>query len=466
MLRSIRARLLVAYLGLTLVCFGLFGAMALRDSSARLEGALGRRLTAVAQAAATQVKPNLIAFLEVGDDESRSARRLAKKLQTLRKRCSVARIVVIDARHRSYADTAGKLRIGDRYYHAEADRVELQQVMAGQEASSLMFRGANGVSYKTGYAPVSDGQRVVAAVAVEGSARFLASVSRLREYLLLAGVLLATLVVILTAYVSRRITGPLSRLTMEAQRIGSGDLQRPVESTGRDETALLAKTMNEMRDRLLQRNQQLQQMLAGIAHEVRNPLGGMELFAGLLAEALKEQPDKVKLVKRIRTEIAYLTRVVNEFLDYARDKPPRMQCVRLDEIVRTVEELIAADAQAAGVLLRMQLEPVSARVDPDHVRQILLNLLRNALQVSPSGSSITVTCGQTSAESFLEVVDQGPGIGAENRSRIFEPFFTTREKGTGLGLALSKKLAESNGGQLRLQSDSHGCSFRLDLKAD
>src|SRR5205823_2501516 len=128
---------------------------------------------------------------------------------------------------------------------------------------------------------------------------------------------------------ARRITRPVRLLVAAARAIGEGDLARPIEVTSRDEVGFLAATLETMRGQLRARDERLQMMLAGIAHEVRNPLGGMELFAGLLREALDGQPERLQEVARIEREIRYLKAVVSEFLEYARRPALELDDVRL-----------------------------------------------------------------------------------------------------------------------------------------
>jgi signal transduction histidine kinase len=465
---SLLIRLLVAYLLPTLVLLGLFGWLAHRATERSLEESLGRRLQAVAQAAATQIRPEAVLFLAPGDDDSRTSRRLRHKLKLLQQRTRVARLVVLDRRLRALSDTRGTMRIGERYYNAEADRPELGRVFSGQEASSVLFTGDGGRIYKTGYAPVLQApDRVVAAVGAEGSAEYFTVLARLRTRLLASGAVVALLVVLVTLLLARRITRPLRSLAREARRMGAGQLERPVQVTSRDEVGLLAATMNEMREGLYRRDQQLQMMLGGIAHEVRNPLGGIELFSGLLRDELQEQPEKLEKLDRIERELAYLKKVVEDFLDFARNRPPDRTDLDLSTLVVEAAELMARDAEARGVALSAQCSPTPARCDPQQLRRVLLNLTRNAIQATDEGGgSVVLRCLPDGDGALLEVRDDGRGIPAEDLPRIFDPFFSSREKGTGLGLALANKIVEDHGGSVEVQSEEgQGSLFRVRLPA-
>ncbi len=464
--RSLLGRLLAAYLLPTLALLAAFGYLAYRVTERSLEDSLGRRLTGIAQAAATQILPESVQFLVAGDDESRTGQRLVRKLRHLQQRTRVARIFILDADLRGRSDTQQSMRIGDRYYHAEADRSELRRVFAGEEASSVLFTGEDRRAYKTGYAPIhGEGGGVVAAIGVEGSAEFYVVLARLRNYLLLSGGIVAVLVALVSLLVARRITRPLRRLAGEAERIGAGELEQPIPVTSRDEVGLLAATMNEMRQGLFERDQHMQLMLSGIAHEVRNPLGGIELFSGLLRDDLQGSPEQLQHVQRIERELAYLKKVVGDFLDYARRSPPALQRADLRAIASEVVEILAKDAAERELTVSADgAATAPVRCDPEQLRRVLINLARNAIQATPAGGRVTLRLTAEGGDCACAVEDTGSGIAPDVLPRVFTPFFTTREKGTGLVLALAKKIVDDHGGALEVQSEpGKGSSFRVTL---
>jgi signal transduction histidine kinase len=459
----IREKLVLAYLLPATALIVAFAWLAYRTMRQTLESELGNRLVSLAQAATAQVD---VTFLEelaraLNDREddvdirrSNTYEYLRARLATLRRRTGVRGISIFDRQKRNLVEDSGKVPVGELDYARQADSVELDQVFTGSARASLLFTGKDGVVYKSGYAPVRQGERVVAALAVDGPAEFFTVLSDLQSSLIVAGGALALVVVAVSLFFASRLSRPLRSLVDAAQRIGRGELGRAISVQGRDEVGFLARTMEEMRQSIEARDRQMQMMLSGIAHEVRNPLGGIELYAGLLREELGDDPKKLARVQRIERELAYLKSVVNDFLDFARKLPLDRAPLELGPYLQDVLALVAADAEARGVETEVLVLPEASvvRVDADKLRRAILNLLRNALQAMPQGGRLTLETARNGDRVHLIVRDTGEGMPEEVQKEIFTPFFTTRERGTGLGLAFVKKIVEEHGGEVRVAS--------------
>jgi signal transduction histidine kinase len=227
---------------------------------------------------------------------------------------------------------------------------------------------------------------------------------------------------------------------------------------------VLARELEAMRQALEGRDRQLKMMLAGVAHEVKNPLGGIELFGGLLAEELGEGSAEARAhVARIQGEVAYLKRIVEDFLAYAREQ--RLQVAPLEAPRWLADAAAHLEGEALGrsITLAHTAEEGVLQADGAMLTAALVNLVKNAVQASPAGATVRLSGRRTGTRYVVEVADSGPGIPKEALARIWEPFFTTREKGTGLGLPLARKLVEAHGGTLTLISSSAGTVARLEL---
>lgn len=485
-LSSLPGKLLAALLVPTLLTFAAFGFLAHAAARRALEDELSRRLCAIAAAAAAQISEDSAALLVAGDEDSRTYRNLKRRLVELQEATQAARIYLFDQALTARVDTADA-PIGARLYSLDASRAELRAVFAGQARSSLLFRGKDGRLYKSGYAPVQGrGGAREYAVGVDGSAALFAELLALRRTLILFGSGGVLAVAALALYLSRLWSRPLRQLTQTARGIGQGDLTRPVPQPalrGRDEVAVLAQALEAMRAALRCRDERLQMMLSGIAHEVRNPLGGMELFAGLLRDELSgAAPPDVAVaggyVARIEREVGHLKAVVSDFLEYARRPGLMREQVALLPLLREVAESTeATKAQAGAVAVVVaeapELEALTISADPHQLRRALLNLARNAVQAcagapprdgpAQEGHQVRLALSATADEAQIQVSDTGPGIPADVLPRIYVPFFTTREQGTGLGLAFVKEISADHGGSMEVTTGPSGTTFTLRL---
>jgi signal transduction histidine kinase len=198
------------------------------------------------------------------------------------------------------------------------------------------------------------------------------------------------------------------------------------------------------------------QMAAGIAHEVRNPLMAIKL----LVQAAADRPDGAAFRSRdlqvLEEEIVRLEQIVSGFLDFARPPRPDARPVDVTALVaQTVDGVRArADLQGVTIDVRTPAGPLVASVDPTQLRQVVYNLLFNALDAQPQGGRIQVSLDAPAAphgvaEFVLQVDDAGPGLPPDLGDRIFEPFVSNKESGMGLGLSICRRIVESHGGTLR-----------------
>lgn len=484
----IRNKLIAAYLIPTVLLLVVGCVVIFFEVRASLERELGQRLVAVAEASVGSLpsgEPRRIAKLS-GDDET-TLKRLTSKLEAVRAATRVRRVFLVDPRLRSLADTRDGVAFGDELFELQADRVEMERVFRapGVATSSVMFTGKDGVEYKNGYAPIVFEGDVVGALGVEGSSEFfdvLDDFQRLLVALVVTGLFLIVLVSLMLA---RSMTRPIDQLVVASDRLGRGDLTAPIEMDRRDEFRDLADAFNEMRQNLLDRDEQMQMMLRGIAHEVRNPLGGMELFSGLLAEELEPESQQADYIKKIQKELGYLGRVVNDFLNYARRQPLELTRIEAKPFLEELVNLLAWDLDAQGVKLVLASldEGLELTLDTQRLRPVLINLLRNAGQASEAGGDIelwAVPLASNDLGAFLDdydyaarvilgssvaeadswraicIRDGGCGIAADKLGGVFQPFFTTKEKGSGLGLALAQRRVEEHGGSLAVASTPRG----------
>ncbi len=469
---TILVKLLLAFAVPSLTLFALFGYVALEVTRRDLDAELGTRLEALAASASTHVRGKYLVPLSAGDEQERGYQNVVVKLRAVSE-ATGARLYVFDREFASRADSSEGVAIGTRYYHAELDRVELERVFAGGTASSLTFEADDGRRVKAGYAPVRASEtepEIVLVIGAEAPAAYFARLDDLRASLLVWGAGLTALVLAATFVVALLITRPVRALAAAAARIGQGDLARPIALASRDELGVLASTMETMRAQLAERDARTQQMLAGIAHEVRNPLTGIQLYAGILRDELAGDERAAHAVK-IDREVGYLERVVSEFLDYARRPAPEPVALDAAALVREVAELLGADAAAADLEIEVDAPTAAVPVvaDPGQLRRALLNLGKNAIQaaaeVGERGRAVRLAVEAEVGVVELTVWNRGAMIPDPARARLFEPFFTTREQGTGLGLAFVAEIVRAHGGDVTVTSQPGETRFRVKLPA-
>ncbi len=213
----------------------------------------------------------------------------------------------------------------------------------------------------------------------------------------------------------------------------------------------------------------LGRLSATLAHEVRNPLASMRGAAQmLLSDAAAGSADE-RLTRLIVRESDRLAALVDDYLRLARPPPPTRVSRRLDGIVRETVEMLRADPEFVMTPIETTLEAVVADVDEGQMKQVLINLLRNAVTVSPDNDKVTVTLSALKGQVILEVWDAAGSIAPNDHERIFEPFYTTHEHGTGLGLPTVRTIVHAHGGTIDVVSTPEtGTTFtiRFPLRAE
>ena len=205
---------------------------------------------------------------------------------------------------------------------------------------------------------------------------------------------------------------------------------------------------------------------AGVAHEFRNPLAAVSGSIELLRSSTAATEEDRRLMDIVVREVERLDRLVATLLDYTRPREAGTLAVDLPALVSEVVQMLEGELRAsgrAGVRVALALQPCAVRGDPDQLRQVLWNLLRNAAEAVAEDGHIRVAIAPRDREVLLDVIDDGRGIPAVSAPRIFEPFFSTKPRGTGLGLATVQQVVRAHGGTIELLSGAAGAHFRVCL---
>ncbi len=209
-------------------------------------------------------------------------------------------------------------------------------------------------------------------------------------------------------------------------------------------------------------------LAAGLAHEIRNPLNGASLHLSVLDRALGRAPaaseEAREAVAVLRAEIRRLGALVTDFLDVARPKPLSRADSDMNEVARAVHTLLAPEAASRNVSFRLEpfAFPAQASFDGERMKQVLVNLVRNALEAVQPGGTVTMRVRRLPRDVELDIVDDGPGI-ADPNAPIFDAFYTTKDRGTGLGLSIVQRIVTDHGGEVGFTSQPGATVFTVRL---
>lgn len=421
-----------------------------------LETELGLRLRTLASTTAASVSGDSLQSWSMAPPEVGPPSELARLLQWVRRENDISRILVFGLDRRVVYDSSGLLTPGERFLFLPEEREATASALRGEAAWTPLLREGE-VYLKAAYAPVFFGASdlllalddleadepglgldrrdfVAGFVSVHAHPHFFDQLELLRRSLIGVGVVVLALLVTLVVGVA-----------VYARRLA------------RARTALLrGETLASMG-----------RMAAGIAHEIRNPLGIIKNSAQLLRRELQERGEDTDVVDFIPEEIDRLNDTLTAYLDFAREAPLRLEPVDLVGLLRRTLRLMHADLERSSVSVTHNLDEVqSAEVeaDPRRLQQVFLNLLLNALQAMPEGGALELRLEPGPTGCRIQVRDDGQGIDPRRLEDIFEPFSTTREKGSGLGLFIVRRIVEEHRGRIEVESEpGRGTTFTLEL---
>ncbi len=285
--------------------------------------------------------------------------------------------------------------------------------------------------------------------------------------------------VLLTIPISRNIGRPLRHLMERVRRIPQGDLAEPIEIRGSDEVADLARTIDEMRRSLLHLHEQRAALLSDISHEMRTPLARIRMVAESVADGLmREAAPLERAMEGICVQVDEVNQMLGDLLELARFEVPSKQLLEMQslDLGALLEERrqhlsLAGQSKHVRIVLKVE-EPAlpSIQGDARRIKQVVNNLVQNALRYSPENGEIRLRVVRQGGEVCVEVADQGPGIPEGERERVFERFVrldASRSRKTGhqgLGLAIVKQLVESHGGRVGVrEAEGGGACFWFTL---
>jgi two-component system sensor histidine kinase BaeS len=383
---------------------------------------------------------------------------------------------------------AGNVRTDNAETQSVVERIDIEALRAGRSSEGVVE--VSGKRYAYVAVPVrarfADRPVLVAGIVLAKRAGVGWGPIVLRA--LLAAGLAALLGALASTLLARRLARPVQEVAAATARVASGDLTQRVPVEGEDELADLARSFNAMSSALAEARRREGEFLASVSHELRTPLTAIRGYVEALEEgAVRSPKGRAEALGVIKTETARLERLVRDVMDLARLDAQEFRLEERDadlaEVVRGAEGAHRAEAEAAGLTLDVDVPEsgLPSRTDPDRVRQILTNLIENAIRVTPRGGGVTLA-GRIDGQAVVLVVgDTGPGIAPEHLLHVFERTYLRNvgardgdgasepepgrlAAGSGLGLAIVRELTRALGGRVEVSSrPGEGTTFRVTL---
>ena len=313
--------------------------------------------------------------------------------------------------------------------------------------------------------------------------------------IILAVITIASLSFVLGFLFLKFINVPIKKLTETMKKAEEGDLNVRVNVKSRDEMGSLAENLNIMIEKLNLAKQEAEQyhqeliqradrmasigeLASGIAHEIRNPLAGIQGAIQILAEDFPKEDPRKQVTDEIQKQIYKLERLVKDLLNYAKPVPANYLPTDINQLVdKVLSFFVIQRGKSEDFKIEKRLfSPLpKTMIDPNSMEQAFLNIILNAQKAMPKGGTFTVSTvvlpkkkdnGKEAAEVRVIFEDTGVGIPMDNLPKIFNPFFSTRSDGTGLGLAITKNIVEQQGGKIEVESQINlGTKFIITLPA-
>jgi two-component system, OmpR family, sensor histidine kinase MtrB len=276
-------------------------------------------------------------------------------------------------------------------------------------------------------------------------------------------------------WLRRSVLRPVTEIRQAMRRFSSGHKRTRAPETGPTELREVARTFNEMATAIGRQQEDQLAFLAGVAHDLRNPLSALKMSTALATPGRGDpSPERVqKMLALVRRQVARLDRMVGDLLDATRIEAGKLELQLREcdarELARAVVELYQATGQSHELRLELPEAPILLNCDGARIEQVLNNLVSNALKYSPAGTRVDVTVSREGEEALFAVADQGIGISAEERRHLFAPFkrasgARAHAPGAGLGLSVARRIVEAHGGRIEVDSQpGHGSVFRIRL---
>ena len=435
-IHTILSRLMLLLLAAILIVLYAGGWYLLQLVKESKERDLGQRLVSIGQTAAIQLEKlhwNLEDFTDAEGNvdvellaayaDAPNVQDLRAWLRRLKNQNNLHTVMIVDFENQILIDAEGSHAVGEKFPFLEIDQVEIANAQTGTPATSPLYR-VRDFPYKRSYTPLKDANnRVLSLLRLEASRDYFQELVGLKHRLYWLGFVCALLLVLVAALFYRL----LKHLIKAEEAIAFTD-----------------------------RLQSLGTLAAGLAHELRNPLGIILATSEGLRDELPEHAEQHHLVTDIIGECQRLNMLITQFLSFSHPATSAdVQPFQFTATLESVLKLLKKDLEKKQIAVQTTYqEPLPLlQIDEKNVRQVLLNLLLNAKDAVAQGGTIAIRVERKRKWVSIEIRDDGCGIPARDLKAIYDPFFTTKPTGTGLGLFISRNIVEGCGGKMEINSE-------------
>ncbi len=410
----------LAFAGVAMLVTLISAVLAYQGVRSAFEQTSARRVTQIAELAASQVSPADLEDLHRLGNEGTGFAVLETQLLPLRATAGLTALSLIDTTRRVLFDADELASFTQLSPLDSLARDSLSAALNGRTTTAA-YRGASGAR-RAALVPIHDAGHVIAVVAGEIAPDWFDELERLRRRLAFITLVSFVAIALLTALIVR-VTG--EQLSLERRLSRSENLA----AMGR--------------------------LTATLAHEIKNPLA---IIRGSAKRLGKLEPEAQRMSDSLIEEVDRLTRTVGRYLQFARGEATPGETGDAAAALAATLDLLEGEVESRRCTLARPTDLAQAQVtlDSESLKQVFLNLLLNALEASPEGSQVSVQLDRTDQRVMVRVRDQGAGLPAEVLERLGEPFYTTKAQGTGLGLFLSRRLVQSAGGELSALNPAAG----------
>ncbi len=463
---KLQPKILILVVGILIVSFGALSVPLFWYTRGALESELNRRLLNMAETAGGQLNRDLLRNLAREPALTGVRLALEQELAYFLKD-GIEGIAV-------YSEEGVELARKSLVLTNQRQIAALLQTFTDQgnitrQVVSEIYRLPGGEYFKTAAIVIDIDDEPAPILAVWGGVEFMSEVDQLLGSLFWF-VLIAIIVAVSLAIVfSRSLIRPVTKLSAYARAIQTNIHTDEMTVQRNDELGDLSRSLVEMHAEIRHNEQSMKRLLSGIAHDIKNPLGGIEIYTGLLEESLLKQPDEQDLAEhrsylgKVTKELSHLKRIVLEYLDYARPQKSELQPLALEAVIADIHLLLQPELKQQGVDYKLTGSGVVTG-DESKLRRVFLNLLKNSLEAVDDAGAINIHIENRPETVAVSVSDNGRGIPETDLDSIFDPYFTTHDKGYGLGLALVKNIVDEMSGTIIVDSQvGQGTKFTLNL---